>query len=168
MYLERTRRRPRFRPGIGLRLADGQVWTFPMPGEPIGEAGPGPGDREATWNSRGYREILRAALDAEDEGESFRAELALAIHLLDWNYALDPDDFEELLDDVGDDRRRSDLSAALHTLALAHSGGIAPLAGAGRHPAPPSRRHELRLLIGRAGSRIVGRLGPQGARRSST
>jgi hypothetical protein len=89
--------------------------------------------------------------------------MALAIHLLDWNYALDPEDFEELLDDAGDDRRRSDLSAALRTLALAHSRGIAPLAGAGRHPAPPSRWHVIRLRIGRAGSRIVGRLGPQGA-----
>jgi hypothetical protein len=135
-----------------------------MPGGPIGKAVPGPGDREKTWDSQRYREILRAALGAEDEGELFRAEMALAIYLLDWNYALDPDDFDELLDDRGDDRRRSDLSAALRTLALAHTRGIVSPAGDGRHPAPSSRRHELRLLIGRAGSRIVGRLGPQGAR----
>jgi hypothetical protein len=163
MRLERTRRRPRFRPGIELRLADGQVWTLPLPPEPIGEAVPSPGDREVTWDDQGYREILRAALDAQDEGELFRAEMALAIHLLDWNYSLDPDDFEELLDDRGDDRRRADLSATMRTLALAHIGPIVFLAGNGRHPAPYSRWHEGRLLIGQTGSRIVGRLGPQGA-----
>jgi hypothetical protein len=119
---ELAHRRPIFCPGIDLRLADGQVWSFPRPAElgGEGEATLDQGGSEATWDDRSYRAIVRAALEAEDEGDLFRAEIALAIHLLHWNYTLDPDDFEDLLDDRGESRRRADLAHALSTIAQAH------------------------------------------------
>jgi hypothetical protein len=160
---ERARRRSRFRPGIDLRLADGQVWSLPLPSGPLGE-----GDSalfhegsESTWDDRNYAAIVRAALEAEDEGDVFRARLALAIHLLNWNYDLDADDFEDLLDDHGESRRRADLSRALNRLALAHLRPftLTAMGDSGRFFDPA--QDDFRRVIGHEPSLILGRRGPR-------
>ncbi len=118
MLEELESRRPEFRPGLPLRMADGQVWSLPIPVEKDGEAG----DRTAHWDDTNYRAILRAIAEAEDSGELFRAELALAVHWLQWNYALAEDDLDELLEDRDQGLARFILSEALRTLTSAHFG----------------------------------------------
>src|SRR5688572_24493754 len=66
MLDEPTRRRPDFLPGGPIRLADGQDWTFPAPGE-AADFGPD------------YAALVAAIDEAEDPAERLRAELALAI-----------------------------------------------------------------------------------------
>jgi hypothetical protein len=162
---EHARRRPTFRPGLDLRLADGQVWSLPLPGPAgEGETAAERGGSGATWDDPRYRAIVRAGLEAEDEGDQFRAEMSLAIHLLHWNYNLDADDFEDLLDDHGEIRRRNDLSHAFHALGLAHFSPFAlPARGTPGRASNPSRGDFLRFLraIGREASRILGRRGPR-------
>jgi hypothetical protein len=162
MREERARRRPRFCSGIDLRLADGQIWTMPLPRDALGEveAALGVGASSATWDDRRYRAIIRAMVEAEDEGDLFRAEMALAIHLLGWNYALDPDDFEDLLDDHGEDRRRADLSHALNRLAMAHlrpfalpaDGHLDRISNPGQDDFRRVLGHEVSLILGRRGA----------------
>jgi hypothetical protein len=86
---ERARRQPSFRPGRTIELADGQRWTFPAP------------PKGSEWNSAPFGPacagILRAIVEAEDNAEARRAELALAIYLLGHNYRLSPADFERVL-----------------------------------------------------------------------
>ena len=96
-------------------------------------------------------------MDAEDRGESFRAELALAIHLLGWNYEVDGDDLGELLDDRGVGWVRADLAHALRELASAHLGPVAgPPEDSPRH-AFDAREDDILRLINNAASRLVGR-----------
>jgi len=162
---ERSCRRPKFCPGIDLRLADGQVWSLPRPAEPMGE-GEATLDlarSEATWDDRSYRAIVRAALEAEDEGDLFRAELALAIYLLHWNYTLDPDDFEDLLDDHGESRRRADLSHAFSALAQAHFRPLALSARSDPDRASYPGQDDLRRVIGHEASPIFRRRVPREA-----
>jgi hypothetical protein len=159
---EHARRRPAFRPGLDLRLADGQVWSLPLPG-PVDEeeAAFELGGSEATWDDPSYKAIVRAGLEAEDEGELFRAETALAIHLLHWNYDLDADDFEDLLDDRGEFRRRVDLSNAFHALALAHFRPFALASQSDPVHASNSPRDDFRRAIAHEASRIPGRRNPR-------
>jgi hypothetical protein len=161
---ERANRRPKFCPGIDLRLADGQVWSFPQPAEPMGEGEVAldQGDSEATWDNRTYRAIVRAALEAEDEGDLFRAEIALAIHLLHWNYILDPDDFEDLLDPHGESRRRADLTHALSTLALAHFRPFGLSAKSESCQVSLPGQDGFRRMIGHKAARFFG---PRGSRK---
>ncbi len=142
---ERARRRPEFRAGIDLRLADGQVWSFPP---------------AAICEDERYRAIVRVLLEAEDEGEFFRAGLALTIHLLNSNYFLDADDLEDLLDDRGESRRRGDLAYAFQSLASIHLRPLAvPTASQPGYVTDPGR-DEVRRLIGREPSRVTSR-GPR-------
>jgi hypothetical protein len=159
---EHAQRRPTFCPGLDLRLADGQVWSLPLPG-PIGEGGAAPeqGRSEPTWDNPRYKAIVRAGLEAEDEGDLFRVEMALAIHLLHWNYNLDADDFEDLLDDHGEIRLRNGLSHAFLTLAQAHFGPFALAAQSNSGHASNSSRDDFHRVIGRAVSWILGRRGPR-------
>lgn len=90
MREERSCRRPGFRPGHTVRLADGQFWTFPAPVEEEGATPPALEGR--------YQALVRACLEAEDEPDRRRSELALAIALLDSNYLLESTDFSALLE----------------------------------------------------------------------
>jgi hypothetical protein len=135
MREEHALRRPGFRPGLQLRLADGQVWSLPVP-----EARDDMAWATPAWDDSSYRAILRAIAEAEDSGELFRAELALVIHLLRWNYAVDQDHLQELLDDRGAGRPRADLSEALLALASAH---LEPAVG--RPPVVPSGEPNVRI-----------------------
>jgi hypothetical protein len=164
---ERARRKPGFHPGIDVRLADGQVWSLPVPIEQLDQDAHGRARTKLAWNDPTYASIIGAVTDAEDPGELFRAELALAIHLLDWNYILDPDDFEELLDDRGDFRQRQELRSTLHTLALAHTRTVNPANGDDPQKDNSLRQDDGRPPISQFVSRILGRLGTRGSRGSA-
>jgi hypothetical protein len=159
---EHARRRPTFCPGLDLRLADGQVWSLPLPG-PIGEgeAAPEQGCSEPTWDNPRYKAIVRAGLEAEDEGDLFRVEMALAIHLLHWNYNLDADDFEDLLDDHGEIRCRNDLSHAFHSLAQAHFSPFALTIPSHSGRVSNPSRDDFHRVVGRAVSWFLGRRDPR-------
>lgn len=90
MREERFCRRPGFRPGRTIRLADGQFWTFPVPAE---------GERiDFLASGSAYEALLKACLEAEDEPDRRRGELALGIALMDANYFLESSDFTSLLE----------------------------------------------------------------------
>jgi hypothetical protein len=152
---ERARRRPNYRPGLKLRLADGQVWSLPIPlsqeEAALSQAA------NPNWNDASYRLLIDAIVNSGDRGELFRAELALAIHLLDWNYSLAPEDFEELLDEQDGSLNRLDLGEILHMLAMAHVGLVVSTPGLSPQGSSTSRRDDFRRLIGQIASRIFGR-----------
>lgn len=105
-------RRTEYRPGRAVLLADGQHWTFPAPteGEPAGTGPFGPD----------YEALLRAIIEAEDQDERRRAELALAIELLACNYRLTTDDYAALLDFETGDPALPAVQAALGEIAYDH------------------------------------------------
>jgi hypothetical protein len=123
MLDEKSLRRPDFLPGIPVLLADGQSWSLPPapdrsdPGTAEGgpaaaaEGGAPVLDDEAT---------LTAILDAEDEAERLRAELALAIALLARNYHLTPADYQEILGGDSGSPVIATLQRTLHHVALEH------------------------------------------------
>src|SRR3954454_218699 len=119
MPREYVLRRPGFHPGHAIRMADGQEWTLPGPGCP-GISG------------AEYESLLAGLSEAEDEPERLRAELALAIYLLDRNYRLTPEDFTSLLGCPADDDRLARLQAGFRAAAAAH-------ASHGRADLPPNR-----------------------------
>jgi hypothetical protein len=82
-------RKPSFRQGRPIQLADGQTWTVPAP------------PRGSEWKAMPfgaeYTDLIRAILEAEDGSEQGLAELAFAILLLGYNYHLAPADYERIL-----------------------------------------------------------------------
>jgi hypothetical protein len=81
---ERSLRQPTFVEGTRIPLADGQTWSLPW-----------------RWSDQAdpeYDAMLRAILEAEDESDRLRAELALTLFLLARNYRLTPDIYRRLLD----------------------------------------------------------------------
>jgi hypothetical protein len=151
---EQARRRPSFLPGLGLRLADGQVWSLPIPADAEGD----PAVSSMAWDDPGYQAILRALVDAQEEGERFRAELALAIHLLSWNYNVDRETLGVLFDDQEGERVGVDIARSLSELACAHL-GVGTVSG--RVQADPRSilddlRDEIRRLV-QVASRSLGR-----------
>ncbi len=161
MHDERARRRPSFQPGLSLRLADGQFWSLPIPADAPGEPAVSP----RAWDDPDYRAILQALREAEDPGERFRAELALAIRLLSWNYDVDRDDLGALFDDGRVGRIGVDLSRSLSQLARAHL-GFETVEGR-VEIAPGSIFGRLRVGIARIVQLASRSLGRQGGRRPS-
>jgi hypothetical protein len=96
---ESTLRRPIFREGIWIRMADGQAWLFPRP------LAPGL-DPE-------YDATVRGLHEAEDHDEALRFELALGILLLARNYDLSPRDYEEIFGFGTDHAASTAMHAAL-------------------------------------------------------
>jgi hypothetical protein len=115
---ERSCRRTVYRPGRAVLLADGQHWTFPAPteGEPAGAGQVGPD----------YEALLRAIIEAEDQDERRRVELALAITLLACNYQLAAHDYAALLDFGPGDPALSAVQAALGEIASDHLRSFRP------------------------------------------
>ena len=109
---ERELRRPDFRPGLPIRLADGQSWTFPDPPDRAGE--------DTARFDPEYRALVAALLEAEDDVERLRTELALAIHLLARNYDLRPADYAGILEYPPSAPGLGALQRALHAVALEH------------------------------------------------
>lgn len=112
MVNERSKRRRDFSQGIAVRLADGQEWWVPAPGQWLGH------DRRMADPE--YSLLVEGMADAENAVDLARAELALGIYLLDLNYRLQPDDYAELLDVTPGDPRSDAVRVALRILTEGH------------------------------------------------
>ncbi len=84
MVEEKVRRRAGFQSGRWVRMGDRQPWMFPPP--------PAPG------NDRDYDALIKAHRESEDADDEQRIELALAILLLNRNYAPSPAEYQEIFD----------------------------------------------------------------------
>lgn len=107
MLYENALRRARFSPGPAVYLADGQPWTLPEP------TSPGIGGEE-------YEALLDAVAESADLPERHRAELALAIYLLQCNYRLEPACYMALLDCPAGDVALLRMQRAFREMAEAH------------------------------------------------
>ena len=88
MYDEMICRRPDYRAGTEIMLADGQTWVFPAPWQPTLSSDHHLDDE--------YKGLLRVVCEAEDLPESRLAELALAIYLIELNYHLGSQELRSL------------------------------------------------------------------------
>ena len=97
---EKARRKPTWKPGRPVVLADGHEWHIPRPvivlavddtesGFTERLAGDDPGDR--------YLELARARRDATTLHEFITAEVLLGSYLLRWNYDLTPSEVAGLM-----------------------------------------------------------------------
>ncbi len=109
---ERLSRRPSFRDGVQIRLADDQLWTLPAP--------PKPSESEAMPFGTDYADIIQAIMDVEDCSEQRFAELALAIFLLGYNYGLSPAEYECLLGFMSESPESTAAQFAFHRIAQEH------------------------------------------------
>lgn len=117
MLHEARLRRPEFRPGPAIRLADGQDWILPAP--PHDRRAPGFDESFAPQ----YEAHLEAVTEAETEPEGRRAELALGLFLLEQNYVLGPADYAALFSAPFGGVRLEQIQDALHGVAWAHVHG---------------------------------------------
>jgi hypothetical protein len=124
------RRRPGFRPGTPVLLADGQAWVLPDPDVSAGLTPP-------------LDALIAGVVEAGDATERLRAELALGIYLISANYDLPPLALGPLLEFRPGDPSLARFQADLHQVALAyvraHRPEAAPLPG----PSPSARRPGL-------------------------
>ena len=109
---ERLSRRPSFRDGVKIRLADDQIWILPAP--------PKPSESESASFGTEYMGLLHAIHEAEDRSEQRLAELALAIFLLGYNYCLSPSDYEYLLGFTPEPPEPTASQLAFHHIAQEH------------------------------------------------
>ena len=109
---ERLSRRPAFRDGVKIRLADDQVWTLPSPTKPS----------ESETGSFGpeYPDIIQAIIEVTDSSEQRLAELALVIFLLGHNYNLSPLDYECVLGFSSGSPESAAAQLAFHRVAQEH------------------------------------------------
>jgi len=107
---EYSRRTPSFRDGVKVCLADGEEWVFPA-------APKSPG---ATLFGSEYDGLMQLIIQAEDVSEQRLAELALALYLLAFNYALSPSEFEDLLTFHLDSSEAATAASAFHQIAQEH------------------------------------------------
>lgn len=126
MFAERSLRRPNFLDGAAIPLADGGLWTVPLPGASGQHDRPHPMAAEF-MEALGphYLDALEAVRDAEDRTEVLRAELALAICLLRHNYDLDPPTLSRLLTFANRDALRR-MQHAMAAVASAHLRAFRP------------------------------------------
>ncbi len=99
---ETTLRRPTFRDGNRIRMADDQEWSFPDPP---------PAGVDAQFDA-----LVEALREAEDHDEVLRIELAISILLLSRNYNLTPADYRRIFDFEGDCARLSAVQTAVSAL----------------------------------------------------
>jgi hypothetical protein len=124
------RRRPGFRQGTPILLADGQAWELP---DPDASAGP-------TYPLDG---LIAGIVEADDQAEQLRAELALGIYLISTNYDLPTLAFGPLLEFRPDDPSLERFQADLHQVALAYVRAHRPEAAPLPDPSPAGRRPGL-------------------------
>lgn len=89
---------------IDVPLSDGRIWSLRMDG-PAGE--------DPTLDA-----LLACVIEAEDQAEVARAELALTIYLLDKNYRLGPNQLALLLTFQANDPDLAALQKAIHDAVL--------------------------------------------------
>ena len=122
-------RRPTFRLGREITLADGRPWTFPAP-----QAQAGPATRAQDDD---YLGLLRAVWEAEDLHERYLAELALAIYLIELNYQLGSAELEFLFTYRPGSPELADSQRAFDMLAREHLQSVCPEAILPQPPSPP-------------------------------
>ena len=105
-------RRSCFREGTRIRLADGQLWTFPAP--------PKASAWEASPLGTEYTGLIQALNEAGDRSEARLTELALAVFLLGHNYSLSPTDYQHLLSSNSESPDATEWQVAFHDIALEH------------------------------------------------
>jgi len=133
--------RSSFRQGRQIQLADGQSWIFPAPPK-------GPEWTAVPFGTE-YKGIIQAILEAEDDSEQRRAELAFAIFLLGHNYRLSPADYERLLGSTPESPDSRDWQLAFHRIAQDHLDAF--LDGAG----VTSKNGPLSNMEGRVSRRLA-------------
>jgi hypothetical protein len=102
MVSEKARRRAEFQAGTGIKMADGQEWLFSSP--------PPPGtDAE-------YDGLVEGLLEAEDQNDARKSELAIAMFLLSRNYQPTPREYEEIFSFRTQDATRSSAQEAISGL----------------------------------------------------
>src|SRR4051794_3064968 len=118
---ERKMRRPGFLDGPSIRLGDGQLWAFPSPDGIASASDHGAATRTASDAAVDleFEATLRAVIEAEDEAEQLRAELALAIYLLSRNYDLGPADYRAILGPPSSQTLEA-MKQSFHQLAMDH------------------------------------------------
>lgn len=127
MTTEELLRRPDYRRGVMIRLADGQLWSFPTPMPKMMAAPDGHLEHEKSNPVESdLLDLLLAIREAEDRAEALRAELALAIHLLQCNYDLGADDYRRLLDFEPGNPELTRVQQAFHEVARLHFEHIWP------------------------------------------
>jgi len=120
MLDERSLRRPSFQDGAWVRLADGNLWSFPLPGSVCENRG---ASADAGQTLPG---LVAAVCESEDRAELRRMELALAIHLLGRNYQLGPSEYQHLLDFPPDSPMLGAVQEAFHAVFLDHAACLPP------------------------------------------
>lgn len=124
-------RRPGFREGAQIALADGQLWTIPAPPDPAFASEPPFGSE--------YRGLLHAIRESEDVAEASRAELALIIFLLRLNHDLKSDQLRSILTFRPDTPQSLAARHAFHVVAAEHlRNAPCPQVVDTRHPIPVS------------------------------
>lgn len=97
MLDERALRRPDFRGGVPVRLADGQEWTLPHPLVLFTEDDQ-EGEIREEWNlGPEYAALVAASQTADDGVEVIKTELALFKYLIRLNYDVDQAQLREIL-----------------------------------------------------------------------
>lgn len=144
MFEEATCRRPGFRAGREIKLADGQLWTFPAP-DLLPEPGTNHQDDE-------YMGLLRVVCEAEDRPDRCLAELALAIHLIKLNYELSSSQLQSLFTFREASRELVDSQFAFDALAREHLEHVCPQAALPESLAP--RRPRRPGALTRLGHRL--------------
>jgi hypothetical protein len=128
-----TCRRPEFRPGTALRLADGQTWILPAPLALEGDS------LDSTLP------LVAAIAQADSRADLLRAELALGINLIAANYDLPPLILGALLDFPAGDPALAEFQTDLHQIAMDHlrayRPALDPIASAPPAPRLPRPRH---------------------------
>jgi hypothetical protein len=117
MLNEFAKRRPDFRGGLPILLADDRPWAMPGPRETSpGEVGD---DRRAR--------LVRMVAESENRADRLLGEMALAIHLLAVNYDLRPDDYRQLLEVDRADPRFERMIDDFHAIYLRHAEALEPV-----------------------------------------
>ena len=113
MQEERSLRRDDFGWGVPVRLADHQTWNFPTPGELV--------ERNLPQGlAHEYFALTRGVVEADSLVDLTRAELALAIFLLNRNYEMTPAACFQVLGFAPDDPESRSAQQAVHVLAMDH------------------------------------------------
>lgn len=112
MIDEALRRRGNFQPGMEIRLADGQAWSFPV-ADVVSPLLSGSAQEE-------YLGLLRVHAEAEDRAERGMAELALALFLIRLNYSLESAQLASLFSFAPGSPALAEAQAAFQSLAHEH------------------------------------------------
>lgn len=116
MLNEFDKRRPDFRGGLPILLADDRPWALPGPRE----TSPGGVADERTAR------LVRWVAESRNRADRLLGEMALAIHLLALNYDLAPDDYRQLLEVDRADPRFARMIDDFHANYLRHAKALEP------------------------------------------